>query len=82
MRTSSVKTAISMLFLVLTLVAVTPTASAGPTRPRDTAPIVQNEPRGIERIARAARRFLNRLTGGISTNSWPLPPIPAPTPNP
>ena len=83
MRSSSVKTLISTLSLVIALIAVAPPASAGPTRPRVAAPVVRNEPRGIERIARAARRFLNRLTGGISTNELPVPPLPTPTtPNP
>ncbi|HVE71980.1 MAG TPA: hypothetical protein VNI54_11470 [Thermoanaerobaculia bacterium] len=76
MRSSSVKTLVSTLSLVVALVAVAPAASAGPAGPRDAAPVIRNEPRGIERIARAARRFVNRLAGGIGTNELPVPPLP------
>jgi hypothetical protein len=76
MRSSSVKTLVTAVSLVSTLVLTTPAAHAAPTPARD-AIAAREEPRGIERVGRIVRRLLNRV--GIGTNELPIPPLPTPT---
>jgi hypothetical protein len=73
MRSSSVKTLITALSLVSTLILATPAAHAAPAPARD-AITVRDEPRGIERVGRIVRRLLNRI--GVGTNELPAPPVP------
>ena len=76
MRSSSVKTLVATLLVVATMTFATPAANAGPAQKRDTITIgARNEPRGIDRIGRAVRRFISRFTGGFTTTNWPsIPP--------
>ncbi len=75
MRSSSVKTLVTALSLVSTLVLTTPAVRAAPAPTRD-AITARDEPRGIERVGRIVRRLLNRI--GIGTNELPVPPLPTP----
>ena len=78
MRSSSVKTLVSTLVVVVTVTFAVPAASAGPAQTRDTiTTAARNEPKGIDRIGRAVRRFIYRLAGGVTTTNWPsIPPSP------
>lgn len=80
MRSSSVKTVVATLFVVITITVSVPTANAAtPTRTRETVATVRDEPRGIERVGKIVRRIIARF-GGVTATNWPSIP-PAPSPN-
>jgi hypothetical protein len=74
MRSWSVKTVVTALSIVISLTIAVP-ADARPAQTRDTA-AVSDTPRGIDRVARAVRRLLNRLGSGITANNLPTVPFP------
>ena len=76
MRSSSVKTVVATLFVVVTITLTVPTTHAAtPAKTRETvSTTVRDEPRGIDRVGRIVRRFIARI-GSITTNNWPsIPP--------
>jgi hypothetical protein len=79
MRYSSVKTIVATLSIVVSLTVAAPAARAAGTRSAGEAIATRDEPRGVGRVERILRRFLNRLAGGISTNELPTPPLPPPS---
>ena len=79
MRSQSVKTVVTIAIFAVTITFAVPVADAQPARSGQTIE-TRTEPRGVERIARAVRRVVNRLTGGITTSNWPTVPVPSPTP--
>ncbi|HUR82754.1 MAG TPA: hypothetical protein VM733_18485 [Thermoanaerobaculia bacterium] len=76
MRSSSVKTLVTAVSLVATLVLTTPAAHAAATAPAPARDAIasRESPRGIEKVGKIVRRVLIRL--GISTNELPVPPLP------
>jgi hypothetical protein len=76
MRSSSIKSAVAVFALALTLILAAPTAHAAtPKRSRD-----------FDRIVETVRRVVRRFTGGITANDGPSSggttiPIPPPDNN-
>jgi len=80
MRSTSIKSVASVVSTVAIAATLTLTApvarAARVAQPRETIQ-QREEPRGaIDRAAKAVKRLVSRLTGGIGSNNWPLPPLP------
>lgn len=76
MRSSSIKSVVTAVAVAATLTLAVPAAEARTAQPRETVQ-QRDEPRGpIDRVAKAIQRFVKRLSGGVSSNHFPLPPIP------
>ena len=81
MRSSSVKTVVATLFVVVTLTVTVPTAHAAvATKTRETVATVRDEPRGIDRVGKIVRRFIARI-GRITATNWPSIPPGTPSSN-
>jgi hypothetical protein len=78
MRSSSVKTFVTVLSLVATLAITVPAAAAQNQQPQagEAVATQRDEPRGIDRFGRTIRRLLVRLATGITVSNWPTVPIP------
>lgn len=77
MRSSSIKTIVAGLSLVVTLVAAAPAADASPAqRPTQTRSTAREN--GREILRDFAMRLINRVRRGISVNDSITIPIPGP----
>ena len=76
MRSSSIKSIVTAVAVAATLTLSAPSADARPAQARETIE-QRGEPRGpVDRAAKAIKRLVSRLTGGIVSNNWPQPPLP------
>lgn len=78
MRT--MKTLVAAAAVAATLTIAVPAAAAARQTETRTTASQRGETRAIDRAARAVKRFIGRVGGGIGSNNWPIPPIPAPAP--
>ena len=76
MRSSSVKTLVSVVSLTFALVASAPSAEARPSRPmRASQQTTRTQPGVTDRVQSVVRQLLQRIFG-ISSNELPSDPIP------
>ena len=77
MRSSSVKTLVSVVSLTFTLVVAAPSAEARPSKPQRATQAAPKQAGMTDRVQRVMRQLLQRVLG-ISANVLPGDPIPEP----
>lgn len=75
MRSSSVKTFVSVVSLTFTLVVAAPSAEARPSQPQRVTHAARKQAGMTDRVQRLMRQLLQRVLG-ISANEMPTDPIP------
>jgi hypothetical protein len=75
MRSSSVKTLVTVVSLTFTLVIGAPSAEARPSEPQRVTQAARKQPGLTDRVQRLMRQLLHRVLG-ISATHMPGDPIP------